>query len=170
MKVKQTILSVLSLGAISIGVLFYTSSVSYALPILPNNPGPTTPPTPEEKKKADEAKQDKSKEDKDKEEKDVPLKCSVLPQKICEASSEGDLEKSGTWLLLLFILQVLTIGIGIVAVGAIGYAGFLYATASDNEGQVKQAKEMIRNTAIGIVMYGLMYILLQFLIPGGVFT
>ena len=96
--------------------------------------------------------------------------CSVLPQTICDAAGKGALKNSGTWALLLFVLQILSIGIGIVAVGAIGYAGFLYATASDNEGQVKQAKEMIRNTAIGIVMYGLMYVLLQFLVPGGVFT
>ena len=97
------------------------------------------------------------------------LQCSVLPKSICDASKQGDLEKSGTWLLLLFILNILTIGVGIVAVGAIGYAGFLYATASDNESQVKQAKDMIRNTVVGIGAYGFMYVLLQFLIPGGVF-
>lgn len=98
------------------------------------------------------------------------LECSVLPKSICDAAGEGGLEKSGTWALLLFVLKILTVGIGIVAVGAIGFAGFLYATASDNEGQVKQAKEMIRNTVIGILAYGAMYVLLQFLIPGGVFT
>lgn len=98
------------------------------------------------------------------------LKCTVLPQSICDKAKEGGLEQSGTWALLLFVLNILTVGIGVVAVGAIAFAGFLYATASDNESQVKQSKEMIRNTAIGILAYGLMYVLLQFLIPGGVFT
>lgn len=98
------------------------------------------------------------------------LECSVLPAGICDAADEKNLNDSGTWKLLLFVLGILTAGVGIVAVGSIGYAGFLYATASDNEGQVKQAKEMIRNTVIGILAYGAMYVILQFIIPGGVFA
>ncbi len=98
------------------------------------------------------------------------LKCTVLPQDICDQSEKGALKDSGTWALLLFILNILTAGVGVVAVGAIAWAGFLYTSASDDEGKVKQAKEMIRNTVIGIVAYGLMYVALQFLIPGGVFT
>lgn len=101
------------------------------------------------------------------------LDCTVLPQDICDTvgnPKSKDLKDSGVWALLLFVLNILTAGIGVVAVGAIGWAGFLYASASDDEGKVKQAKEMIRNTVIGIVAYGLMYVALQFLIPGGVFT
>lgn len=97
------------------------------------------------------------------------LKCSVLPQDICNSANEGDLEKSGTWKILLLVLNILTACIGIVAVGALGFAGFLYATAADDQSKVKQAKDVIRNVAIGIVAYGLMYVALQFLIPGGVF-
>lgn len=98
------------------------------------------------------------------------LKCTVLPQSICDKSENGGLANSGTWALLIFILNIMTAGVGVVAVGAIAWAGFLYASASDDEGKVKQAKEMIRNTVIGVIAYGLMYVALQFLIPGGVFT
>lgn len=98
------------------------------------------------------------------------LDCTVLPQNICDASDEGSLEQSGTWLLLILILNILTVGIGIVAVGMVGYAGFLYATAGDSAEQTKNAKEMIRNVVIGIILYGVMYVGLNFLIPGGVFS
>lgn len=98
------------------------------------------------------------------------LECTVLPQNICDAAGEGTLEGSGTWLLLMLVLNILTVGVGVVAVGMIGYAGFLYASASDSAEQTKRAKEMIRNVVIGIILYGVMYVGLNFLIPGGVFT
>lgn len=101
------------------------------------------------------------------------LNCSVLPQPICDAANEpgtGDIRKTGTWKLLMFALNILTALVGVVAVGALGWAGFMYATASNDSGKVTKAKEMIRDVVIGIVAYAFMYVLLQFLIPGGVFT
>lgn len=74
------------------------------------------------------------------------------------------------WGLLIIALNVLTGGIGIVAVGGIVYASILYASAGDNSGQVSKAKNMIRDIVIGIVAYALMYSLLQYLIPGGAFA
>ncbi len=97
------------------------------------------------------------------------LECSILPKDICGSADNGDLQNSGVWKILLLVLNILTAGIGIVAVGALAFAGFLYASAADDQAKVKQAKDMIRNVAIGIVAYGLMYVGLQFLIPGGIF-
>lgn len=98
------------------------------------------------------------------------LKCEVLPQSICGSSDNEKLQDNGVWKLLILVLNILTAGVGITAVGAIAFAGFLYASANDDSNKTKQAKEMIRNTIIGIVLYGLMYVGLQFLIPGGVFA
>ena len=97
------------------------------------------------------------------------LQCAVLPQSICGAADEGKVEKSGIWLLLLFVISVLTFGIGLVAVAMVAYAAFLYTTAQDNSNQTKQAIEMIRNVVIGIAGYALMWAFLQYLIPGGIF-
>lgn len=97
------------------------------------------------------------------------LDCTVLPQNICDAAGEGDLESSGTWLLLLWVLNILTAGVGLVAVAMIAYAGFKYTTAQDNESQTKEAKEMIRNVIVGIVVFALMWAASQWLIPGGIF-
>ncbi len=99
------------------------------------------------------------------------LKCNILPQSICnKADDSGPVENTGIWALLLFVLNILTALVGFVAVGMIGYAGFLYATAGEKADQVKKSKDMIQNVLIGLVLYGLMYVLLNWLVPGGVFA
>ena len=102
------------------------------------------------------------------------LDCAVLPQPICDsantqAGKDGDVSQTGVFKLLEFILGLMTAGVGIVAVGAIIYAGILYTSAGDNQQQVTQAKDTIKNTAIGLIAFGLMYLILNWLIPGGVF-
>jgi hypothetical protein len=77
---------------------------------------------------------------------------------------------SGIWGILLIALNILTAGVGIIAVGGIVYAAVLYTSASDRAAQVQQAKDIIQNVAFGLAAYGGMYLLLNFLIPGGIFT
>lgn len=98
------------------------------------------------------------------------LRCSVLPADICGAAENSSLGDSGLWMLLILGFNILTAGVGVVAVGAIIYAGFLYATAQDKADQTKKALDMIRNTAIGLVLFAFMFALVNFLIPGGIFT
>ncbi len=101
---------------------------------------------------------------------DSGLECAVLPSEICAAAEGETLESSGIWRMLILLINVLTAGVGILAVGAIVYAGFLYTTAQGDTGKTKQALEMIRNTVIGLLAYILMYAGANFLIPGGIFT
>ncbi len=98
------------------------------------------------------------------------ITCTVLPQSICDGSDAGDLESSSTWLLVIYIVNILSGAVGLAAVAMIAYAAFLYTTAQSDEGQTKKAKEMIRNAAIGIVAYALMWAAIQWLVPGGVFN
>ena len=79
-------------------------------------------------------------------------------------------QQSGVWGLLLITLNIMTAGVGIAAVGGIVWAAILYSSASDSAEQVKKAKDIIRNVAIGLVSYALMYLFLNFLIPGGIFS
>jgi hypothetical protein len=58
--------------------------------------------------------------------------------------------------------------IGVVSVGALAYAGILYATAQDDQGKVSSARTVIRNVVIGIVLYGFTIAIINWLIPGGV--
>jgi hypothetical protein len=66
-------------------------------------------------------------------------------------------------------MQILTGAVGIAAVGALIYAGILYSAAGGEAGQVQKAKTIITDTVIGIVCYAGMIIILNFIIPGGVF-
>lgn len=91
---------------------------------------------------------------------------NILP---CNNEEDKDLVDSDIWKVLLLIINVLTAGVGILAVGGVIYASILYASAGGSTDQVKKAKEIIVNIIIGIVAYALMYSFLNFIIPGGVF-
>lgn len=79
-------------------------------------------------------------------------------------------EKSTIWALMLGVLKIMTAGIGIAAVGGIVYGALLYTTAGDKPDQTKKAIGIITNVVFGVVAYGLMYVLLNFVIPGGIFS
>ena len=81
-----------------------------------------------------------------------------------------DATKNGVWGLLLFALNILTGLVGIAAVGGIVYGSILYTTAGGNADQTKKAIEFIRNVIIGLIAYGLMFAVLNFIIPGGLFA
>lgn len=89
----------------------------------------------------------------------------------CPQTSQGpDAKNNGIWGVLLIALNILTAGVGIAAVGGIVYGSILYTSAGDSAEQTKKAIEIIRNVVIGLVAYGLMYIVLNYLIPGGIFA
>lgn len=73
------------------------------------------------------------------------------------------------WGLLLMAINILTAGIGIVAVGGIIYASILWTTAEDKNAQIVKSKETIFNVVVGLVAFALLWSFLQFLIPGGIF-
>jgi len=60
--------------------------------------------------------------------------------------------------------------VGLAAIGSMIFAGILYSSAQGNSEQVMRAKKIILNTVIGIIAFSLMYLGLNWLIPGGVFN
>lgn len=70
--------------------------------------------------------------------------------------------------VLVFVLQIMSVGVGILAVAGITYGAILYASAQDNAGQTKKAIEVIMNTVIGLFLYIFMMVILNWLVPGGV--
>ena len=95
--------------------------------------------------------------------------CSILPKFICEGADTKDTNSGGIVLFLKWVLTIMTGLVGVAAVGGVIWAGIMYATAGDHADQVKKAKQVIVDVAIGIVAYGLMFIALNWIIPGGVF-
>jgi amino acid transporter len=100
--------------------------------------------------------------------------CAGVKTSIIDCTQPGgnnaDVTQSGIWGILLLVLNILTAGVGIAAVGGIVYASVLYTTASDSADQTKKAKTIIRDVIVGLIAYAGMYLLLNFLVPGGIFT
>ncbi len=78
----------------------------------------------------------------------------------------GDVD--GIFCILNIALQILTYGVGIVGTLGIVISGIMYLTARDNEQQMTKAKSRIINIIIGLVIYAMMWGLLQWLLPGGI--
>lgn len=88
----------------------------------------------------------------------------------CDQTSQGpDAKNNGVWGVLLIALNILTAGVGIAAVGGIVYGAIMYTSAGDSTEQTKKAIEIIKNVVIGVIAYGLMFLLLNYLVPGGIF-
>lgn len=96
--------------------------------------------------------------------------CGNVETSIIDCSSANDTTGSSVVALLVTVIQILTGAVGIVAIGALIYAGILYAAASGNSSQVAKAKELIANTVIGLVLFAGMALVLNYLIPGGLFS
>lgn len=96
--------------------------------------------------------------------------CSILPKEICNSSTttSSDTTKSSVFQIVIWVVRILIGAVGIAAVGALIYAGIMYSSASGDSGQVTKAKALITNTVIGLVVYAGMFVILNWLIPGGV--
>lgn len=70
--------------------------------------------------------------------------------------------------LLLLIARILSAGILVAAVAGIIFGAVLYMTAGGSADNTKKGVTIIRDVVIGLVLYGLMYAILNFIIPGGV--
>lgn len=84
--------------------------------------------------------------------------------------SDGDVQNTGLWYILLLIINILTAGVGVLALAGIVYGAVLYTSAGGNAEQVKKAMGIFTNVVIGVVAFAGMYALLNFLIPGGAFN
>jgi hypothetical protein len=88
----------------------------------------------------------------------------------CDPAEGEGIEGTGFWSFLLQIINIMTIGVGVLAVGGIVYGAVLYSSAGGSSEQIKKAREIITNVVLGLVLYGLMYALINFLVPGGFLT
>lgn len=100
------------------------------------------------------------------------VKTSIIGGDICAGAKNNspNPQDNAIWKLLILVLNIMTAGVGILAVGGIVYGSILYASAADKAEQTKKAIGIITNVVIGIVAYALMYLILNFLIPGGIFS
>ena len=92
-------------------------------------------------------------------------------QSIVETTFFGNVQDDGqgcgVFMVLNLVIDILSIGIGIVGVIGITVMGIQYLTASGNEQQIAKAKRRLFEIVIGLVAYVLLYALVQWLLPGG---
>lgn len=72
---------------------------------------------------------------------------------------------SGVIKILSDVVNIMTIGIGILGVLGITIVGVQYLTAGDNEEKTRKAKRRMFEIVIGLVAYVVVYALLNWLIP-----
>ena len=71
---------------------------------------------------------------------------------------------------LKMVIQFLSGAIGLVIVLMIVIGGVQYITSAGDPGAVKAARGRIINAITGLVLFILMFAILNFLIPGGIFS
>lgn len=97
------------------------------------------------------------------------VRTSIIKGDLC-GSEDGTAEGSTIFNLLKGLLRIMTAGVGIAAVGGIAWGALLYTTAESKPEQTKKAIGIITNVVIGLIAYAFMFVFLNFLIPGGVFS
>lgn len=85
--------------------------------------------------------------------------------KTCGDKADGE-NGEGVMCILQTVVDVMTVGVGILGVLGITIVGIQYLTAGGNEEQTRKAKRRMVEIVIGLVAYVLIYALLKFLLPG----
>ncbi|MBQ1528126.1 hypothetical protein IIZ77_00575 [Candidatus Saccharibacteria bacterium] len=76
--------------------------------------------------------------------------------------------ENGIWAIVGVVLDIMMIGVGAAAVIGIIISGIQYMTSSGDPGAMTKAKNRLTQVIIGILAFGLMWVFLQWLIPGGI--
>ena len=90
---------------------------------------------------------------------------------IAETTFFGNLKDDGqgcgVYTVLNLVVEILSIGIGILGVIGIMVVGIQYLTAKGNEEQAKKAKRRIFEIILGLAAYAVLFAVIQWLLPGG---
>ena len=76
----------------------------------------------------------------------------------------------GTFEVANLIIEIMTYGIGVLGAIGITVVGIMYLTAKGNEAQTAKAKKRMREIVIGLVAYAMIWAVMNWLMPGGVFN
>lgn len=105
---------------------------------------------------------------------------AVAPLDVGAANQCGDTETYFNWgcsgtgeqitPLFLTIFNWLAVGVSIAVVAGIIYGAILYTTSGGAQDRAKKGIDTIRNAVIALILYFAMFSLLNFLVPGGLFS
>lgn len=97
----------------------------------------------------------------------VPNACADVETSIIPCDNRG-----GNPIMNLFleIVNFLAIGVGIVVVGGIVWGGITIVRSNGNSSVMQQGVTIIVNAVIGLLLFIFMYAIINFLVPGGLFS
>ena len=93
--------------------------------------------------------------------------CSGVNTSIIECEGGGD---AGIWHILLLIIEIMSIGVGILALIGILISGIQYLTAAGDVAKTTKAKRRMFDIVIGLVGWVLIFSICEWLMPGGRFN
>jgi len=89
----------------------------------------------------------------------------------CDADAgDGCVNNNPIIALAKWAINILSAVVGVVVVAVIVFAGIEYSSSGGDPGRTAAAKGRIINAIIALVAYMFLYIILQWLIPGGLFS
>ena len=91
----------------------------------------------------------------------VVVDTSILSGCDCDEGRGGSVIE-----ILSLVIDIMTVGIGVLGVIGITITGVQYLTAGGSEEKTRKAKRRMFEIVIGLVAYVLIYALLKWLLPG----
>ena len=67
------------------------------------------------------------------------------------------------------LIRFLSVGVGIVVVASVVFAGIMYTTSEGNPEKTAQAKSRIQTSIMALILYLFIFAIVQYLVPGGLF-
>ena len=95
------------------------------------------------------------------------LKCGGADTSIISCNGTGQDAILG---IVKMVIRIMTGGVLVVATGAVVVGAIMYTSSGSNPENVKKAKSLWMNTLIGLLLFGFMAAITNFIIPGGVFS
>ena len=92
---------------------------------------------------------------------DVDNKASILVG--CDKAEQGGGE--GIKCIINLVVDIMTVGVGILSVIGITVVGIQYLTSAGSEEKARKAKHRLFEIVIGVALYAVAYALLKWLLP-----
>lgn len=82
-------------------------------------------------------------------------------------SESANIRRNPIYAVLVYFVNFLAAGVGIVVVGGIVWGSIIYIHANGNSGKTQQGITLIVNSFIGLLLFIFMYAIMNYLVPGG---
>ncbi|HEX6258631.1 MAG TPA: hypothetical protein VFZ48_04070 [Candidatus Saccharimonadales bacterium] len=72
--------------------------------------------------------------------------------------------------ILLVVINFLSLGVAVIVTGFIVWGGFTYGTSNGEPAKAQKGISYITNAVLALILYMGLYAIINYLVPGGIFT